>query len=71
MNDSIKYWIEYWEDLFSGIESERFAFKMMKPRIVLNELDEEIEFNKLANKNNRDFLYSKINYYFKHDLPIQ
>lgn len=71
MNDSIKYWIEYWEDLFSGIESDRFAFKMMNPRIVLKELEEEIEFNKLANKNNRDFLYSKINHYFEHDLPSQ
>jgi len=71
MNNSIKYWIEYWEDLLSGIESERFTFKMMNPRIVLKELDEEIEFNKLANKNNRDFIYSKINHYFEHDLPSQ
>jgi len=71
MTRNIKYWIDYWASLFSGIEYRRFALSLMSPRVFLRELKEEVESRGLKNADNRQFLYSQVNKYFEIDPPTQ
>ena len=71
MTRNIKYWIDYWASLFSGIEHHRFSLSLISPRVLLRELKEEAESRGLKNADNRQFLYSQINKYFESDPPTQ
>lgn len=71
MNEKIEYWIDYWAERLGGGESKIYPLKMINPRTVLREFADEIEFNKLANKNNKKFFREIMGRYLNQDPGIQ
>lgn len=65
------YFIEYWEDLWSGVSSKRDLLTSFNPRVVIKELFDEITFNKQGNKANEDFFRRTLNEYLKSDPGSQ
>ena len=61
------YFIDYWEDLWSGVSSERDLLKTFNPRVVIRELLDEITLNKVSNKANEEFFKRTLGNYLASD----
>ncbi len=71
LNSATHYFIEYWEDLWSGVSSKRDLLTSFNPRVVIKELSDEITFNKQGNKANEDFFKRTLGEYLKSDPGSQ
>ncbi|MDI1278471.1 HEPN domain-containing protein [Methylobacter sp.] len=61
------YFLDYWEDLWSGVSSKRDVLKTFNPRVVIRELLDEITLNKVSNKANEEFFKRTLGNYLKSD----
>lgn len=68
MFDKKLYFREYWEDRLEGIESVKPFILISSPRLLFRELEEEIIFNNLSNKDNKKLLFKQINAIFNSNL---
>ena len=71
LSPTTNYFIEYWEDLWSGVSSKRDLLTSFNPRVVIKELLDEITFNKQGNKANEDFFKRTLGEYLKSDPGSQ
>ena len=67
MSPALVYFIDYWEDLYSGISSKRDLLKIFNPRVVIQEILDEITLNKQTNKANEEFFRRTLSNYLKND----
>lgn len=65
------YFLEYWEDLWSGVSSQRDLLTSFNPRVVIKELLDELTFNKQGNKANESFFKRTLGDYLKSDPGSQ
>ncbi|MFZ2537977.1 MAG: hypothetical protein WAX04_03635 [Oscillospiraceae bacterium] len=71
MSPACKYFMEYWEDLFSGVSSAMHLMKSFNPRVIISELLDEINTNKQNNKVNEEFFKRTLSGYLKADPVLQ
>lgn len=55
LSPAARYFTEYWEDLWSGVSSKRDLLKSFNPRVVIQELRDEVTLNKQRNISNETF----------------
>ena len=67
LSPAARYFVEYWEDLWSGLSSKRDLLKSFNPRVVIQELRDEVTLNKQRNISNENFFKRTLGGYIKSD----
>lgn len=55
LSPATRYFIQYWEDLWTGFSSQEDLLKSFNPRVVIQELRDEVTLNKQKNISNEKF----------------
>lgn len=72
LSPACSYFVQYWNRLTSGRQGGVHTLhKAFNARVVIRELLDEIEFNDLKNRENKDFFQSLINDYVKSDRAVR
>lgn len=71
IRDKIEYWIFIWNDLIDNYMKTNYGLKFSNIHILIEELLEEIEFNKLNNSNNKKFFRDSLGLLLKEDVVIK
>lgn len=66
-SSATRYFVDYWEDLFSGVSSQRDLLKSFNPRVVIQELLDEVTLNKQRNISNEVFFKRILGGYLNRD----
>lgn len=67
LSPATRYFLEYWADIWSGMSSSRELLKLFNPRVVIQELLDEITLNKQRNVSNENFFKRILGGYYKND----
>lgn len=67
LSPATRYFLEYWADIWSGMSSSRELLKFFNPRVVIQELLDEITQNKQRNVSNENFFKRILGDYYKND----
>lgn len=70
-NPVIRYFVEYWKDLWHGVSRRRDLMSAFNPRVVVKELLNEITLNKARNNANQEFFRRSLGTYLKSDPGSQ
>jgi hypothetical protein len=62
---NIEYWKSLWAILIDSFSAETFGISLYSPQILIDDIITEIEENNFNSKENRNFLYARINEYCK------
>jgi hypothetical protein len=68
INEKIKYWVDLWEDLISNFNKNRYGLTLINPHLILRDIIDEIEDNKLKNKENKKYYNKQLNHIIKSNL---
>jgi hypothetical protein len=68
--EKIVYWIDTWEDLFNNFDNY-YGLELVNPHLILIDIKNEIQLNKLKNKKNVFFFKKKISNFIKFDPVIK
>lgn len=69
--DRIELWVNLWEDLIDNVSKGAYDFELYNPRILVDDILDEIEFNELQNRENKLFFYDKLSTYINEDDVIK
>lgn len=71
INEKIKYWVDLWEDLISNFNKNQYGLTFINPHLILRDIIDEIEDNKLKNKENKNYYNEQLDHIIKSDLVIK
>ncbi|MGM2767353.1 hypothetical protein [Bacillus sp. PGP15] len=71
INEKIKYWVDIWGELIKNFNKNSYGLNLSNPHIVIKDIIDEIEFNKMRNKENKAFLLKQVNSFLKNDKLIK
>ncbi|SEF52372.1 hypothetical protein SAMN04487919_101467 [Bacillus sp. ok061] len=71
VNEKIKYWVDIWEELIKNFNKNSYGLNLSNPHIVIKDIIDEVEFNKMRNKENKTFLLKQIDSFLKNDNLIK
>ncbi|MQR88990.1 hypothetical protein GFV16_24360, partial [Bacillus megaterium] len=60
INKKIKYWVDVWSELVSDIEKGVLGSSIITPHTLISDIQNEITFNQLNNKENRNYFIKKV-----------
>ncbi|MGG4386168.1 hypothetical protein ABEX08_29630 [Priestia megaterium] len=60
INEKIKYWVDVWSELVSDIEKGALGSSIITPHTLISDIQNEITFNQLNNKENRNYFIKKV-----------
>ncbi|MGG1215861.1 hypothetical protein ABE236_00050 [Priestia endophytica] len=71
VNGKIKYWRDIWSELASNIERGVLGSSIITPHILVSDIQNEIIFNQLKNKENKQYFIEKIKIISSKDKVIK
>ncbi|MGG0482424.1 hypothetical protein ABEY65_03410 [Priestia aryabhattai] len=71
INGKIKYWVDIWSELVTDIEKGVLGSSIITPHTLISDIQNEITFNQLNNKENRIYFIKKIQLIKKKDKVIR
>lgn len=70
INEKVKYWVDIWEDLINNYNTNSYGLNLFNVHTIINDIIDEVKYNKMNNKENKKYLLQKIDYFIKNDLVI-
>lgn len=67
----LNYWAKIWKELCRSIQKGDICIKLLNPHMLILDILEEYEFNKLRNNRNRIFLIRTIETFLKENLIVK
>jgi len=67
LSPATRYFVEYWKDLWTGFSSHRDLLSSFNPRVVIQELRDEVTLNKQRNVSNEKFFTRILGEYSRTD----
>lgn len=67
----LSYWAEVWKELRHSIQDGDICIKLLNPHMLILDILEEYELNKLKNKRNRMFFIRTIEVFLKENLIVK
>ena len=64
-------WNDLWKDLVEIISKGDPGFELYSPRILIEDILNEIDFNQFKNNDNKKFFYDKLSEYLGNDIALQ
>lgn len=71
VNDSIKYWVDVWDDLIINSNKNSYGLTFMSPHLLLLDIIDEIDLNSFKNMEVKKFYQSNLDNYCKSDPTIK
>lgn len=71
VTESIKYWVDVWDDLISNSNKNSYGLTFMSPHLILLDIVDEIEMNAFKNKEVKKFYQRKIDDYVQSDPTVK
>lgn len=71
ISEKIKYWVDLWEDLIDNFNKKLYGLDLINPQLLIRDLIDEINFNALRNKDNREYFCKQLNMLLNKDLALK
>jgi len=71
VDKKIKYWVDIWSELSNDIENGILGSSIITPHALVTDIQNEITFNKLKNKENKDYFLEKLKLIINKDKVIK
>lgn len=71
VTEKIKYWVDLWEEIVSNFGEATYNKELINPHLLLMDLVDEVEYNRLARKRNNEYFLDKLRFYLARDKIIK
>lgn len=71
VTEKIKYWVDLWEEIVSNFSETTYNKELINPHLLLMDLVDEIEYNRLARKRNNEYFLNKLRFYLGRDKVVK